>query len=130
MRASGTYIDNLALADRVLGELMETLNATPSAAKTTVIVCSDHSWRVPLWRSTAAWTKEDEAASHGRFDPRPVLMIHFPGQQAEHDVTTPFDEIRIHEIIEHLLRGQEPGFDKALAGEMRSGSPVAGQACS
>ena len=53
-------------------------------------------------------------ASRGRFDPRPVLMIHFPGQQAEHDVSAPFDEIRIHEMIERMLRGQDPAFDKAL----------------
>jgi Sulfatase len=112
--ATGTYIDNLALADRTLGELMETLNATPAAAKTTLIVCSDHSWRIALWHPTGQWSREEETASEGRFDPRPVLMIHQPGQQAEHDVNQPFDEIRIHDIIEHLLRGQEPGFAKAL----------------
>ena len=51
-------------------------------------------------------------------------MIHFPGQQAERDVTAPFDEIRIHEMIERMLRGQEPQFDKALlAGG--AGLPVA-----
>lgn len=114
LRAGGTYIDNLALADKSLAELMGTLSDTASAAKTTVIVCSDHSWRVPMWRSTALWTKEEETASHGRFDPRPVLMIHFPAQQVEREVTAPFEEIRLHDIIEHLLRGQEPGFDKAL----------------
>ncbi len=112
--ATGTYIDNLALADRTLGKLMETLNATPAAAKTTLIVCSDHSWRIALWRPTGQWSREEEIASQGRFDPRPVLMIHQPGQRAEQDVNQPFDEIRIHDIIEHLLRGQEPGFGKAL----------------
>ena len=71
----------------------------------------------------AAMEKEEEIASRGRFDPRPVLMIHFPGQQ-QRNVTAPFDGIRIHEIIEHMLRGEEPGFDKAvLAGD--GGSPVA-----
>jgi hypothetical protein len=103
---TGSYIDNLALADRSLAELMEVLNTTAMAPRTTVIVCSDHSWRVPLWR-TAAWTKEDEAASHGRFDPRPVLMIHFPGQQDGHIVTEPFPSLGIHDIIEGMLRGHE-----------------------
>ena len=117
LRASGSYIDNLALSDRVLAELMSSLNATPLASKTTVIVCSDHSWRISIWRSTSNWTKEDETASQGRFDPRPVLMIHFPGQQAEQDVTAPFEAIRIHEMIERMLRGQKSDFDKApLAG--------------
>ena len=67
MRATGTYIDNLALADQSLAELMEYLSATASAAKTTVIVCSDHSWRVPLWRSTALM---DEGRRDG--EPRPL----------------------------------------------------------
>ncbi|MGC2403321.1 MAG: sulfatase-like hydrolase/transferase [Acidobacteriaceae bacterium] len=111
---TGSYIDNLALADRSLGELMDTIQATPRAAETYVVVCSDHSWRVPLWRPTGFWKKEDEDASRGRFDPRPVLMIHSPGQQSEQEVTTLFDELRIHEILEDLLRGVEPPFDKAL----------------
>jgi hypothetical protein len=114
LRAGGSYVDNLALSDRILGELMTTVNATPSASKTTVILCSDHSWRTYLWRSRPLWTKEDETASRGQFDPRPVLMIHYPGQQVQHDVNAPFDEIRIHEIIQHMLQGQESGFDKAL----------------
>jgi hypothetical protein len=111
---TGSYIDNLALADKSLAELMAILNATPLASRTTVIVCSDHSWRVPMWRPAGPWTKEDEAASHGRFDPRPVLMIHFPGQQEEQVVTVPFPSIRIHEIIQHMLRGEQTGFAKAL----------------
>jgi hypothetical protein len=114
--STGSYIDNLALADKSLGELLTTLAGTAMAAKATVIVCSDHSWRVPMWRFTTAWTKEDEAASHGRFDPRPVLMIHFPGQQTEEDVVKPYDEIRIHEVIETMLRGQQPHFESLLAG--------------
>jgi len=112
----GDYIDNLALAEKSLGELLKTLAGTAMAAKATVIVCSDHSWRVPMWRSTPVWTKQDEAASHGRFDPRPVLMIHFPGQQTEQEVARPYDEIRIHEMIETLLRGQQPHFEPLLAG--------------
>jgi arylsulfatase A-like enzyme len=111
---TGTYIDNLALADHALGELMGTLDATASARRTTVIICSDHSWRVAMWQPTPQWNKEEETASHGRFDPRPVLMIHLPGQAGEYDVTRPFDEIKIHDIIARMLRGQEPDFDKSL----------------
>jgi hypothetical protein len=114
LRDGGTYIDNLALSDKVLSELMRTLNATALAPQTTVIICSDHSWRLPIWRPKAEWTKEEEVASHGNFDTRPVLMIHFPGQEAEQVVTAPFEAIRIHEIIEHILRGEQPGFAKAL----------------
>jgi hypothetical protein len=114
MRGGGTYIDNLALSDRVMGELMSSINATPLAGKTTVIVCSDHSWRLPVWQAVGLWSKEEEMASGGRFDPRPVLMIRFPGQQAGRKVSEPFEEIRLHDMIERMLRGQDPGLEKAL----------------
>jgi hypothetical protein len=122
VRGAGTYIDNLALSDRVMGELMSTINATALAGKATVVVCSDHSWRLSIWQAVGLWTREEEMASGGRFDPRPVLMIRFPGQQTGHEVSEPFDEIRIHEIIEHMLRGQDPGLDKALLAG--AGSPA------
>ena len=114
LRGGGTYIDNLALSDRVLGELMSSINATPQAGKTTVIVCSDHSWRLSIWQGVGLWSKEEEMATGGRFDPRPVLMVRFPGQQTGQEVSEPFDEIRIHEIVARMLRGQDPGLDKAL----------------
>jgi Sulfatase len=106
LRDSGTYIDNLALADRSLGKLMNSLNATASAANTTVIVCSDHSWRVPMWKSDANWSAEDEAASQGKFDPRPVLMVHFPQQSHEVAISKPFDQIALHAIIVSMLQGR------------------------
>ncbi|MGB7190549.1 MAG: sulfatase-like hydrolase/transferase, partial [Acidobacteriaceae bacterium] len=101
----GSYLDNLALTDRTLGELMQWISQTPLASQTTVIVCSDHSWRVPLWSRTSAWTKEDEEASGGRFDPRPVLMVHFPGETTPAVVGKPFAAIREHDLVESLLHG-------------------------
>jgi Sulfatase len=110
LSSGGSYLDNLALADRVLGQLLATVDHTPQAANTSVILCSDHSWRVPLWRPTGFWTPEDELASRGRFDPRPVLMIHSPGQQSEQVVNAPFEALRVHEILQSLLRGDQPNF--------------------
>jgi Sulfatase len=105
LRRSGTYIDNLALADRTLGKLMNSVNATASAANTTLILCSDHSWRVPMWKSKAGWSEEEEAASQGKFDPRPVLMIHFPQQSREVAISKPFNQIALHAIIVSMLQG-------------------------
>ncbi|HET6219607.1 MAG TPA: sulfatase-like hydrolase/transferase [Acidobacteriaceae bacterium] len=124
-RPTGTYIDNLALADRTLDDLMRIVDATALAPKTTVIVCSDHSWRVPLWRPTPQWSEEEQTASQGRFDPRPVLLIHFPGQSSQQEVTQAFDEGKIHSIIETMLRSQLPHFDKSL---MAGAAPSAASA--
>lgn len=106
MRDAGSYIDNLALADRSLGELIATLKATPDWSRTTLIVSSDHSWRVPMWRNAPGWTKEEETASQGKFDPRPMLMIRFPEQSEAVQIAQPFQGIEIHSILEEMLQGK------------------------
>ncbi len=103
---SGNYLDNLELADQTLGVLMEEIERTSSAKQTTVIVSSDHSWRVPLWRNSPDWTPEEERVSQGRFETRPVFLVHFPGQTSGDDVTTSTSELIEHGIIEALLHGQ------------------------
>jgi hypothetical protein len=102
----GSYIDNLALADRSLGELLQSLAGTRDADETTLIVSSDHSWRVGLWRHAFGWTKEDELASgHGHFDPRPVLMVRFPGQTAA-AIGKPVPLLAMHGMIDRMLAGE------------------------
>ena len=107
VRVGGSYIDNLALADRSLGDLMGWIAATPSANQTTLIVSSDHSWRVGIWRHGFGWTKEDELASgHGHFDPRPTLIVRFPGQSAPAEVEHPVPLLAMHDMIERMFAGQ------------------------
>jgi hypothetical protein len=103
--SGGSYIDNLALCDRVLGELEATIAGTRSAGMTTLIITSDHSWRVPLWRNTMGWTWEDEAASGGKFDPRPTLIVRIAGENAPFTVTQPFPLLKEHDLVESLLHG-------------------------
>ena len=79
---NGSYLDNLVLADEALGQLLQWIDETPPVKETTVIVSSDHSWRVGMWKMSPMWTDEDERVSQGRFDPRPVLMVRFPGSES------------------------------------------------
>ena len=79
LRPGGTYLDNMVLADDSLGTLLQEIDATPSASQTTVIVSSDHPG-ASLYGDMLFWSDEEERASGGRFDDRPVLLIHFPGQ--------------------------------------------------
>ncbi len=106
LRPGGTYLDNLVLADDTLGTLLNEIDATPSASRTTVIVSSDHSWRIPLWRPAPGWDAEEERASGGRFDDRPVLLIRFPGQNSGDDVSPAVPELLEHDIIAGMLRGK------------------------
>ena len=77
----GTYLDNLVLADKTLGGLLEAIQRTAEAPRTTVIISSDHSWRVNMWRNDAGWTKEEERASGGRLRSSPCPVDSFSGER-------------------------------------------------
>ena len=106
LRPGGTYLDNLVLADDSLGTLLQEIAATPSADQTTVVLSSDHSWRIPIWRHNRFWSGEEERASGGRFDDRPVLMIHFPGQKSGNEMNAALSEMLEHDMIAEMLRGR------------------------
>lgn len=103
----GSYIDNLQLADRTVKELVNTIQASPSANSTTIILSSDHSWRTWMWRGdTVNWNSEDERVAARGFDPRPVLMIHLPGQTNRQDIKQSVDELKEHDIVEAMLQNE------------------------
>lgn len=105
-----SYIDNLSLADKTLGELTAMLQQSPRWKKTSIVICGDHSWRTYLWRKQA-WTAEDNAASHGGvFDPRPLLLVHVAGQAAPATVHQPFSMLGVHAILNDLVQGKQPAF--------------------
>lgn len=102
----GNYIDNLSLADDTLGILMQEIEQTPSGDNTTIIVSSDHSWRVFSWKNSFGWTEEEDRISKKQFDPRPVFLIHFPGQSSEGEVNTVTPELTEHDIIAAMLKNE------------------------
>jgi hypothetical protein len=104
-KCDSSYLDNLALADIVLGKIMATLKASPRWQETTVIVQGDHSWRTELWESLPAWTDEDDAASRGIFDQRPAVIIHQAGQTTPATVSTPWSVLNVHQVLESVLHG-------------------------
>ncbi len=109
--ASGdaSYIDNLALSDKTLGEYLAALHASSRWPETSIVVCGDHSWRTYLWEASGHWTAEERAASHGGvFDPRPMLMVHRAGQSSAAVIDHPVSLLKVHEIIGSLLRSQQP----------------------
>lgn len=103
----GSYLDNLVLADHTLGTLLSQIERTPEAGRTTILVSSDHSWRVPIWRQAKGWLPEEEKATGGgKFDDRPVLMVRFPGQGMSQRIEMPVPQLWEHHLIAAMLRGQ------------------------
>lgn len=119
MCACGNYLDNLTLADDSLGVLMEEIDRSRLAEQTTLIVSSDHSWRVPLWAASPFWTAEEERVSEGQFDARPVFMIHFAGQKSGSEVLAPVPELVEYDVIAGMLKGKVVGPEdvEALVGQ-------------
>lgn len=101
-----SYLDNLALADRTLGNIMAILQQSPRWKDTTVIVQGDHAWRIMLWDWLPAWTDEDDQASHGEFDPRPALIIHNAGQTQAATDGRALSLLYVHDELENALRGK------------------------
>lgn len=106
-----SYLDNLELADRVMGKILTMLKASPRWGETTLIVQGDHSWRVGTWEDTPTWTEEDDAASKGAtFDPRPAVMIHKPGQTEAKSVGEAWSLMNVHTVLEQTLHGQPASY--------------------
>lgn len=101
-----SYLDNLVLADGALAELRKIIAETPEGQDTVLIVSSDHSWRVPLWRDAEDWSQEDERASgKGSFDDRPVLMLHYPKETTAAVVDGKTSAMAVHTLLDGLLTG-------------------------
>jgi hypothetical protein len=96
----GSYLDGLDYSDRLLGQMLAILEAQPRWAATTLVVQGDHSWRTAMWRPLPGWSAEDERVSHGgEWDPRPLLLIHAPGQQKAQTVSTPTSLMFVHDFV-------------------------------
>jgi hypothetical protein len=105
-QCDSSYLDNLALADRMLGELMGELKSSPRWKDTTLIVEGDHGWRIDLWNWLASWTDEDDAASRGVFDPRPAVIIHQAGQTQPQVNASAWPLLNVHGVVEQTLKGR------------------------
>jgi hypothetical protein len=103
----GSYIDNLALADRYLAHVEELLKQRGEWDSSAVIVMGDHSWRTRLlWMAAPNWTAEDQAASHGgQFDDRPAYIVKLPHQNAPAHIDTPYDAVNSRALLRGILNG-------------------------
>jgi Sulfatase len=108
----GSYADGLDYSDRLLGQMLDELAKQPRWASTTLMVQGDHSWRTAMWRPLPGWSAEDERVSHGGdWDPRPVLMVHAPGQQDAKTVTAATSLMYVHDFVAQWIGSQGSTFD-------------------
>lgn len=111
----GSYLDNLVLADRALGELRLLMESAGVWEDTVVLVTSDHWWRADMWRTLrsneqVAWTEEDEELFETVFstgkDHRVPFLLKMAGQKTGTTYEAEFNTILTHDLILALLRGE------------------------
>jgi hypothetical protein len=101
-----SYIDNLALVDRTVGDLRREMELDGTWNKTVVIVSADHWWRTEMWGRGPFWTREDQAVSGGRMDHRIPFMVRLPGGQNPGRYLPAFNTLLTHDLVLAILRGE------------------------
>jgi len=102
--AGGSYLDSLDYCDRLLGQVLDILEAQPRWPATTVIVQGDHSWRTMMWRPLPGWSTEDERLRDDPWDDRPALLIHSAGQQGPVTVAGATSLMFVHDFVAGQIR--------------------------
>ena len=101
-----SYIDNLQLADRTLGEMRAVMEEAGNWDDSIVLVTSDHWWRPFIWRSSGPWTREDENTPKSDTDHRIPFILKLARQEHEVTCDAVFNNILIHDLILALMRGE------------------------
>jgi arylsulfatase A-like enzyme len=103
-----SYLDNLALADKSLGEIRRSMEAAGTWDDTTVIVTADHWWRTEVWKGSA-WTAEEDAASGGKTDHRVPFMIKLAGHTDPFVYNQTFNTVLLRDFLNAIRNNQVTG---------------------
>lgn len=100
-----TYLDNLALADKFLGQVRLRLEKSGQWDSSTIVIMGDHSWRAEqFWSQTSEWTEEERVASgNNQFDNRPGYIVKLAGQREGSGIDTSFDAKNTRKLFDALL---------------------------
>jgi hypothetical protein len=104
LREGGGYLDNLALADRTIGEIRRAMEASGMWDRTTVLVTSDHAFRRAIWE--AEMTAEDKALFGGAADRRVPFIVRFPGQPSPVAYEREFNTVVSADLLLEVLQGR------------------------
>jgi hypothetical protein len=87
------YVDSLALLDRTLGDLRQSMESAGTWDDTTVLITTDHPYR-------------EAELLHGKFDPRIPLFLKLAGQHQGLSYSAPFNTILLQDLLLAVLRGE------------------------
>jgi hypothetical protein len=98
--SSGDYIDNVALADRALGELIGEIARIGDEGRTAIVVTADHGLRRPGWES-----RGESLPTLGNPLHRVPLMVKLPGQTQGAVRNETISTVSVQAAVLEILRG-------------------------
>jgi hypothetical protein len=101
----GSYLDNLALADRTLGDLRGLLEKDGLWDSTALLVTSDHGLRASVWNGMDEWSPAVAALAEADTTKVPFLF-HLPRQAAAVRYDKPLNTLITRRLIVSFLRGE------------------------
>jgi hypothetical protein len=100
---SSDYLDNLELSDRTLGDLRRAMEANGTWQETTLLVSSDHPFRVSMWQATLLRSDEVELATGGEDHPFIPFILKLAGTASPLEYSPEFSSLLTHDLILAVL---------------------------
>ncbi len=98
------YLDNLVLADRVLGEIREAMEKGGLWDDSNVIVSSDHQWRINAYKT---WLSvEDLATTNAIEHPQIPFLLKLKRQHESVNFDPDFNSVVTSALIQALMKNQ------------------------
>jgi arylsulfatase A-like enzyme len=101
-----SYLDNLELADRALGELRLAMESAGLWDSSTVVVSGDHWWRAEVWSRLDSVTNEEAEVMPATPDHRVPFLVKLAGQKEPLAFTPEMNTILTHDLLLAVLRGE------------------------
>jgi hypothetical protein len=100
------YVDNLALADKTMGDIRKLMEQLGTWDASTVLVTSDHPYRTGMWMDSSIWTEEMARITQGRIQPYVPFFLKLPGQHAGIEYTMEFNNVLSGDLALAILEGR------------------------
>ena len=107
-KASGesSYLDNLELADRALGELRQAMESAGVWDSSAVVISGDHWWRAEVWSRLDSVTEEEAAVAPAVPDHRVPFVVKLPGEKEALAYQPEMNTVLTHDLLLAVLRGE------------------------
>lgn len=106
LKGTSSYLDNLALVDRTVGELRRLMEGKGVWDSTVLLISADHWWRTEMWQRGPFWTAEAAAVATEKMDHRIPFILKLNGQKEPVVYDQKFNTVLTHDLLLALLKGE------------------------